>query len=139
MRRRHADPAELVRTSKLVRAWQRRMADKAAGDDLADERWYAYLLTMARPVPPPSCAYCDDTGIDSRTCTIRNRCRSWVCATPDRRSDADWEHAYARACTCPVGRALEPMFATANAPQYAAKPAAGKKATYGFTKATGGR
>jgi hypothetical protein len=136
--RRTADPATLARTSKLVKAWERRTREKAAGDELYDEHWYAFLMTMARPVPPPACSQCDDSGIVELECTIRNRCLSWRCEHPDKRSDPLYTHTYVRACSCAAGQPYQRSFAASQ--QDAPKPAA-KKTSYGsnWRQAAGGR
>lgn len=113
MNRRHADPAELARTSRMVKAWDRRTREKAQGDELYDEHWYAFLLTMARPVPGPSCSICEDCGLVTLACTIENRCNSRTCERPDRRSDRMHTHEYVRPCLCAAGEPYQRSFAHA--------------------------
>ena len=111
--RRTADPLVLARTSKLVKAWERRIRELAAGDPLYDEHWYAFLLTLARPVPRPACLTCEDIGIVEMTCTVRDRCQAWICERPDRRSDRLYTHTYARACSCAAGEPYRRSFEAA--------------------------
>ena len=122
MMHRHADPAELVHSSRLVAEWKRRQSTRAAaveaGDeqayDQADVRWYAFLRTMARPVPNPVCEACEDTGMLMLECTINARCNGRMCEARDKRSDSLWTHSFARACECEAGMAYRGSFAAAH-------------------------
>lgn len=136
MRRRHADPADLMHSSKLVAAWKRRVAERAAGNELADEHWYRVLLAMARPVPPPTCSACDDSGIVLHACTVDARCNGRMCEHRDRRNDFHWTHTYARACACDGGTAFRGSFALAQRPEYARPKGPAHTTSYGFKKAT---
>lgn len=139
MMRRHGDPAEMARTSTLVRAWKRRVAEKAAGDPLADEHWYAHLQGISRPVPRPACDYCEDTGMVILDCTIRERCNGRICENRDKRSDPNWTHTFVRACDCPAGQGYNVSFGAASKPDYPRPVQPARRTTYGFTRATEGR
>ena len=140
MNRRHADPQELAQTSKLVAAWKRRVVEKADGNPLADEHWFAHLLSIARPVPRPVCDTCEGTGVAILDCTIHLRCNGRICEHRDKRSDQDWTHTYARACTCEAGRPFMVSFEKASHPEYPhAKPATRPTSYGGMTRATEGR
>lgn len=136
--RRQADPAVLALSSGMVRAWTRYLADRRAGDPAAYERWEAYLRTVARPVPPPACDWCEDTGVVREECSLHYRCQSWVCARDDKRSDPDWTHSYVRPCRCQAGVTLwATSLARATAPRPARPAAPGPKRTsYGFQRVT---
>lgn len=135
--RRTADPVALARSSKMVRAWERRTRELAAGDELADEHWYAYLITISRPIPRVACGQCEDTGIVQLECTINHRCTSRLCEHPDRRSDPDRTHTYVRACSCAAGATYQRSFAAATEGHHEEQPkAAAPKVRYGFRQAT---
>ncbi len=130
---RTADPAELAQTSRLVKAWERLVREKRAGDDLAYEHWYAFLLGIARPVPRPVCDVCDDCGVVEMECTVDNRCLSRLCEPDARRSDPMHRHTYVRACYCEAGNAYRASFAAAAEPRR--QQPAQKHTGYGFRKA----